>query len=122
MLKWSCAALGLGWVASVVYEWMWSGGSLAQYITWGVVGLTGALGLLVAVATRENRAVKRQEISPMIWFLLAALMCALFYSALERTVEGQLTHVPMLPMYMVLFVDFFVSGWYTWWKKLKRKR
>lgn len=122
MLKWSCAALGLGWAASMIYEWMWSGGSIGQYVAWAVVGLTAALGMMIAVITRENRAVKRREVPPMIWFLLAALCCAMFYSALERTVQGSLTHVPMLPMYMVLFADFFGSGCYTWWKKLKRKR
>lgn len=122
MLKWSCAALGLGWAASMIYEWAWGGGGIGRYITWAVVGLTLALGLMVAAITRENRAVVRKEIPPMIWFLLAAVVCALFYSALERTVQGGLSHVPMLPMYIVLFLDFLASGGYTWWRKLKRKR
>lgn len=122
MLKWSCAALGVGWVGSMAYEWAWSGGNLGQYITWAVVGLSLALGLMVAVITRENRAAVRREISPMVWFLLAALVCAMFYSALERTAQGQFTHIPMLPMYIVLFLDFLGSGGYTWWRKLKRKK
>lgn len=122
MLKWSCAALGIGWAGSMVYEWLWSGGDPGQYIAWAVVGLSIALGLMMAVITRENRAAVRKEISPMIWFLLAALVCAMLYSALERTVQGQLTHVPMLPMYIVLFLDFLGSGGYTWWKKLKRRK
>lgn len=122
MLKWSCAALGIGWAGSMIYEWAWSGGSLWQYITWAVVGLSLALGLMVAVITRENRAAVRREISPMVWFLLAALVCAMFYSALERTVQGGLSHVPMLPMYIVLFLDFLASGGYAWWGKLKRRK
>lgn len=122
MLKWSCAALGLGWVGSMVYEWLWNGGSLGRYIAWAVVGLSIALGLMLAVITRENRAVVRKEPSPMIWFLMAALVCAMFYSALERTVAGQLSHVPMLPMYIVLFLDFLGSGGYTWWRKLRRRK
>lgn len=122
MLKWSCAALGVGWVGSMVYEWAWSGGNLGQYITWAVVGLSLALGLMVAVITRENRAAVRREISPMVWFLLAALVCAMFYSALERTAQGQFTHIPMMPMYIVLFLDFLGSGGYIWWRKLKRKK
>lgn len=122
MLKWSCAALGVGWVGSMIYEWAWSGGNLGQYVTWAVVGLSLALGLMVAVITRENRAAVRREISPMVWFLLAALVCAMFYSALERTAQGQFTHIPMMPMYIVLFLDFLGSGGYIWWRKLKRKK
>ena len=53
--------------------------------------------------------------------LLAAVAVALGYSALERTVENSLTHVPLLPMYPILFLDFFASGCYTWWKKRKRR-
>ncbi len=120
MLKWTCAAIGLGWAASMIYEWAWGGEGLGRYITLGVVGITLALGLFMSALTRERT--KPIKVRPMIWFLLAALMCALFYSALERTVQGGLTHVPMLPMYIVLFIDFLGSGAYGLWKKAKKRR
>lgn len=122
MLKWTCAALGLGWAASMIYEWAWAGEGLGQYITWAVVGITIAMGLFISMVTKEHRTGKPVELRPMIWFMLAALICAMLYSALERTVQGQLTHVPMLPMYIVMFLDFLGSGAYASWKKIKRKK
>jgi len=104
----------------MAYEWMWSGESAGGFFACGVVGLTAFLGLFIKVITQENRTGKRRDLSPMMWFLLAALTCALFYSVLERTAQGVLTHVPILPMYFILFVDFFASGCYTWWKKHRR--
>ena len=121
-MKWACAAIGLGWAASMVYEWAWGGEGLGHYLTLGVVGFTLALGLFMSALTKERRAGKPKEIRPMIWFLLAALVFALFYSALERTVQGELTHVPMLPMYIVMFLDFLGSGAYVWWGKLKGRK
>ena len=121
MLKWTCAALGLGWVASMIYEWAWGGGSLGQYITWAVVGVTLCLGLFMSALTKERRTGKPAEFRPIMWFLLAATIFALFYSALERTAQEQLTHVPMLPMYLVLFLDFLGSGDYVWWRRMKKR-
>ena len=59
---------------------------------------------------------------PMIWFLLAALMCALCYSALERTVQSGFSHVPLLPMYIVMFLDFLGSGAYGVWERIRRRK
>lgn len=117
MLKWSFLALGLGWAVSMIYEWMWSGGSLGQFIMWAVVGLTIALGLFVRSTGKEQRAGRPRNLSPMLWFLLAAITAAAFYSALERTAQGLFSHIPMLPLYFILFLDFFASGCYTWWRK-----
>ena len=122
MLKWTCAALGLGWAASMIYEWVWSGEGIGRYITLAVVGVTLCLGLFMSALTKERRGKGLRELRPMIWFLLAALMFALFYSSLERTVREGLTHVPLLPMHIVLFLDFLGSGAYVWWGKLKRRK
>ena len=122
MLKWTCAALGLGWAASVIYEWAWSGEDLARYITLGVVGVTLCLGLFMSALTKERRTNKPAGPRPMIWFLLAALMCALCYSALERTVQSGFSHVPLLPMYIVMFLDFLWSGAYGVWERIRRRK
>lgn len=119
MLKWTYLAAAAGWAASMVYEWMWDADGSGGYFAWGVIGVTVLGGLFIRGLARQGA---RKDPSPMIWFLLAALAAALFYSALERTAKGSLTHIPMLPMYLVLFVDFFTSGCYTWWKKLKKNR
>ncbi len=49
-------------------------------------------------------------------------MCALCYSALERTVQSGFSHVPLLPMYIVMFLDFLGSGAYGVWERLKKRR
>lgn len=121
MLKWSLLALGLGWAASMIYEWMWCGGSLGLYIIYAVMGLLLILGLFVSSAGAEYKAGKPQNFPPMIWFLLAAVTCALFYSALERAPRNDPVHVQLLPLYFILFLDFFGTGCYTWWKKLKSR-
>lgn len=120
MVKWSYLAGAAAWTASMLYEWMWYGGSLGQYIAWALVGVTVLVGLFIRGITAEGQG-KRRDPPPMIWFVLAALTASLFYSMLERTANGSLTHIPVLPLYLILFLDFFATGCYTWWKKLKKK-
>lgn len=120
MVKWTYLVGAVAWIASMIYEWMWSGGDIGGYIAGAVVGVTVLAGLFIRGITAEVQT-KRQDPPPMIWFVLAALAVSLLYSMLERTANGTLTHVPMLPLYLILFLDFFVSGCYTWWKKLRSK-
>lgn len=120
MLKWTYVALAIGWAGSMVYEWLWSGCTgTGGYFTLGAVGVTVLMGLFIRQAARRRRS---KEPLSMLWFLSAAVVCALFYSALERTVQGQLTHVPFMPLYLALFADFFATGCYIGWKKLKKNR
>ena len=87
-----------------------------------VVGVTLCLGLFMSALTKERRTNKPAGPRPMIWFLLAALMCALCYSALERTVQSGFSHVPLLPMYIVMFLDFLGSGAYGVWERIRRRK
>lgn len=121
MLKWTCAALGLGWAASILYEGAWGAWSAGQYVSWTMVGAAITLGLLLLILARERRTGKPWTLRPMEWFLMAALVVAMIYSGLEHTAKGELTHVPVLPMYIVLFVDFLGAGLHGWWRK-DRKR
>ena len=121
MIKWSYLAVGAGWVLSLIYEWMWCGGKLAQYVGWGIVGITVMGGLFIRTMNKEHSDGKPQNLPAMIWFLLAALVCALFFAAVGRAEEAQPPHVQMMPMYFILFVDFLVTGCYTWWKKIRER-
>ncbi|RKJ40281.1 hypothetical protein D7X94_09110 [Acutalibacter sp. 1XD8-33] len=117
MQKWSYLAAAVAWILSMIYEWMWNGGKIVQYLAWGAIGVTVLVGLMVRSATKGGSG---RQVKAMEWFLLAALMVALFYSMVEHTAKQHLTHVPVLPLYLILFLDFFLSGCYTWWKKQKR--
>lgn len=115
MLKWSLLGMGAAWGAAMVYEWLWSGRQSPQLLLLAAAGLL--LGSAAFVLLRRRRS---PSMKPMVWFVLAAMTAAMLYTALGRTVEEGLTHVPLLPMYPILFLDFFVSGCYTWWKKRRR--
>lgn len=117
MVKWTYLAGALAWAVAAIYEWMWYGGS-AVNIVCGVAGLAVFAGLFIWRLLHNDN---RKDPQPMIWFLLAALTVTLFYSMLEKTANEMLTHIPMLPVYIILFLDFFLTGCYTWWKKLKKK-
>ena len=117
MVKWTYLAGALAWAAATVYEWKWYGGS-AVSMACGAAGLIVFAGLFVWRLLRKDG---RKDPQPMTWFLSAALTVTLFYSMLEKTANGTLTHIPMLPVYIILFLDFFLTGCYTWWKKLKKK-
>ena len=119
MYKWSFLAAAAAWVLSMQYEWLWNGGRIVQYLAWAVVGATVLLGLMVRSVSKEDSGRKPR---PMEWFLLAALTAALFFAAVEHTAQGHLTHIPVLPMYIVLFLDFFLTGGYLWWQRLKRRK
>lgn len=114
MLKWSFLGIGAAWGAAMLYEWLWSAMQSPKLLFLAAAGVF--LGGVLFVQLRRRRSLRVQ---PMVWFILAAITAALFHSALERTVEEGLTHVPLLPMYPILFLDFFASGCYTWWRKRK---
>ncbi len=101
----------------MIYEWMWCKGELIQYVAWALIGVTVMGGLFI----RACMSSKPDGTPPMIWFLLAALVCAMFYSALGRAGQYSPPHVRMMPMYPILFLDFFLSGCYTWWRKMTQK-
>lgn len=119
MVKWSYLAAALGWLLSMVYEGLWAGGPMGKYIGWGVIGAT-LLGALFIRALSPGRS-RQRDPQAMVWFLLAALVCALFTMAVERVDLAQPPHVRLLPLYPILFLDFLAAGCYTWWKKLHRK-
>lgn len=119
MRKWSFLAAGLAWTVSMVYEWMWLGGKLISYIALAAMGLTVMFGLFIKDSMREREG-KGDRTPPMIWFLLAALVCAMLYSALGRAVEADPPRVQLLPMYLIMFLDFFLTGCIAWWKKKSR--
>lgn len=110
------AAIAVAWVAGMVYEGMWSGGEIGAYVGLGAVGLSILVGALVRSATKNQR---NNEPRPMEWFMLAALVVALFYLAVDKAALMDPPHVLLLPVYPILFLDFFLSGCYTWWKKLR---
>lgn len=119
MRKWSFLVAGLAWAVSMVYEWMWLGGGLTGYITSAVVGLTVMFGLFIKDSMRGGDG-KEDQTPAMIWFLLAALVCAMLYAALGRAVEADPPRVQFLPMYLIMFLDFFLTGCIALWKKRSR--
>lgn len=116
MLKWSLLGIGGAWASAMLYEWLWSGRQSMGLLLLLAAGVFLSVLLFASLQRRQP-----PQVEPMVWFILAAVAVALGYSALERTVENSLTHVPLLPMYPILFLDFFASGCYTWWKKRKRR-
>lgn len=118
MAKWSYLVAAVAWTASMVYEWMWNGGKIVQYLAWAAIGITVLIGLLIRSVSKGDSG---RQLRPMEWFLMAAVTAAMLYSGMDHMAKGQLTHIPLLPMYLILFLDFFASGCYTWWKRLKRK-
>ncbi len=121
MAKWSYLAAGVAWTVSMIYEWMWCGGKLAQYVAWAVIGLTVMGGLFIRTMGKEHGEGTPQNLPAMVWFLLAALTCALFFAAVDRAAAVQPAHVQLMPMYLIMFVDFLATGCYTWWKKLGKR-
>lgn len=117
MLRWTFLGLCAAWAAGMLYEWMWTGGRSP----WLLFSLAAGMFVGGVVFSQMRRGKRMPDPKAMVWFILAALSVSMGYGALERTVEKGLSHVPMLPMYFILFLDFFVSGCYTWWKKWKRR-
>lgn len=111
MLRWSLLGMGMAWAAGMLYEWLWTGGQSP----WMLFSL--AAGVFVGGALFVWQGGRQLRVQPMVWFVLAALTVAFCQAALERAVARGLTHVTLLPMYPILFLDFLASGCYTWWKK-----
>ena len=84
MQKWSYLAAAVAWILSMIYEWMWNGGKIVQYLAWGAIGVTVLVGLMVRSATKGGSG---RQVKAMEWFLLAALMVALFYSMVVHTAK-----------------------------------
>ena len=119
MSKWLYPGLALGWAVSMVYEWFHCGGRLIQYVAWAFMVGTVLLGLFVRSCMREVNIEK--EPPAMLWFLLAAAVCALFFKVgLGQAEYMNPPHVLALPMYPIMFLDFLAVGCYTWWKKRQK--
>lgn len=111
-MTWIYWGIGAAWAAAVVYEWMWSG----QGALWLGYLLTGGVFMGAVVLMRQPWRRGVPKLKPRTWFTLAALACAFFMLAMDHTAEEGASHVPMLPLYLILFLDFLASGCYTWWK------
>lgn len=117
MIRWSLLGVGAAWASAMLYEWLWTGGQSPWLLAMLAAGVFLAAAAFVYTPRRG-----RARVRPMVWFVLAAVAVALWYAALESTVEKGLSHVPMLPLYPILFLDFLASGCYTWWRRRGRRK
>ncbi len=118
MARWIYAALAVGWVLSMVYECVQSGGGVALYFALAVLGLTVFAILFVK---DMNRGGEQQPVPRMLHFLGAAVSAALFYMALENAAKAG-SYVRFMPFYLVMFLYFMGAGGYMWWKELQKKK
>lgn len=114
MARWIYAAMAVGWVLSMVYECVQSGGGAGAYFAAGVVGVTVFAILFVWDMVKGGQ----KPVPRMLHFLGAAVSAALFYMALEKA-AGAGSYVRLMPFYIVMFLYFLGAGGYTWWKELR---
>lgn len=112
MARGTYAALAVGWILSMFYECVQSGGSAASYFAVGIVGATGCAILFV----RDINRGEQKPVPRMIFFLAAAITAALFFMALNKAANAG-SYVRFLPFYIVLFLYFIGAGVFMWWKE-----
>lgn len=115
MARWIYAALAAGWILSMIYECIQTGGGAALYFALGVIGAT----VFAIFFVREmNRPGEPKPVPRMLHFLGAAASAALFYMALENAAKSG-SYVRYMPFYIVMFLYFIGAGAYMWWKELQ---
>ena len=118
MTKWLYLALSVGWVSSMVYECVLSGGSAGHYFAAAAIPVTLFAILFVRDVVRGGG---QKPVPRMFHFLGAAISCGLFYMALENAAKAG-SHVRLMPFYIVMFCFFMGAGIYSWWKELGKRR